>query len=142
MTRMQLFLTLSIVICATAPCADGMAAATPPGPIVPDVLWRGVDDVRTVVSASLDGHVTRIAEWVLAVLVAWRYRALALTTLARGLRRRRTASLRTIVGGVPASGVASGVPPLARPAVAVTPRAATDAGSCVARVASEEALVP
>lgn len=142
MTRIQLFLTLSIVICATAPCADGMAAAPPPGPVVSDVLWRGVDDVRTVLAASIDGNVTRIVEWVLAVLVAWRYRARALKALTRVMRERRMASLRTIVGGVPASGVAGGVPPLARPSVATVPRAATETNSCVVPIASGEALVP
>ena len=142
MTRLQLFLTLSLVICATAPCADGMAAAPPPGPVLSDALWRGVDDVRTVLAASIDGNVTRIGEAVLALLVAWRYRAQALAPLTRLMRGRRRASLRTIVGGVPASGVAGGGPPLARPSVPIAPRAAAEASSCLVPVASEEALVP
>ncbi|AMY07255.1 hypothetical protein LuPra_00422 [Luteitalea pratensis] len=116
MTRTQLFVTLSLVFGATAPCADGMAAAPQLGPVVPDSWWLGFNDVRAIVAASIDGSTTRIAEWVLAALLAWRYRSLALATLAGGTgRRRRKTSLRTIVGGLPASGVMSGTPPLLRP---------------------------
>ena len=116
MTRTQLFVTLSMVICATAPCADGMAAPPPSRPILPDALWSGLQDLHAVVSASMNGSTTHAAGWMMAALLAWRSRSLALTLLACGSSRRRSrVSLRTIVGGLPASGVAGGVPLLTQP---------------------------
>jgi hypothetical protein len=114
MTRTQLFLTLSIVICATAPCADGMAAAPTAGPPLSDTLWQGVDEARAI-AASVDGNIARGVAWAPAALIAWRYGGLVLALLRRATGRRRPSLLRTCVGGFPASGVAVGVPPLARP---------------------------
>jgi hypothetical protein len=141
MTRTQLFLTLAFVICATAPCADGMAAAPPDGPAVSDALWRGVTEVRAVVAGSIDGNIARIAEWALAVLVAWRYRSLVLAVSTGGKSRRRMASQRTVVGGVPASGVMGGRPPLARPPLPTQPHPSGTTGPGRLAVGDERALV-
>ena len=122
MTRIHLFLTLSLVICATAPCADGLAAAPQLGPVLPDTWWHDLADMRAFLAASMDGNAARIAAGVLAALLAWRYRSLPRATSTAEVGRRHKASLRTIVGGLPASGVVTGAPPLPRPPLATPAR--------------------
>ena len=138
MTRTQLFVTLSLVICATTPCADGMSAATEPGPIVPDALWRGAYELHAFVTASLLGSTPLAAGLVLATVFAWRCRSLALALLARRADGRRWPScLRTIVGGLPASGVAGGVPLRPQPPLPSPPRPSPRTGARLARHLSD-----
>jgi hypothetical protein len=131
MTRTQLFVTLSLVICATAPCADGMAAAPQIAPVVPDAWWHGVNEVRAIVSASMNGRTIRIAEFVVALLLVWRYGSLQFAKLAGG--RPRRPSTHTIVGGFPAAGVMSGIPQFSERSRVAGPRMASGTRSPTAR---------
>jgi hypothetical protein len=111
MTRTQLFVTLSLVICATAPCADGMAAAPQSAPLVPDSWWFAADQVRSTLATSSDTTLARVVMSVMTtVVLAWRYGWFP-GTRGGGRQQRRgrgSASLRTVIGGLPPSGVMSG----------------------------------